>query len=341
VAEKTHDPTPKRLREARDRGDVVRAPLVAAAVGLLVLPGLIGGALTRVVEGLVVALQSPIAEATAIDPFRIGLAVIAAVAPIALVFIALAVLTAVVTGSLTFSTSRLAPDFSRLEPFGGLANLVDKSKLWNAFRGTVLAVLLAIILGRVVVEAAVRGARSLDTSHAIETAVALTKKVLFIAGGIAATLAVIDVVVARHIWLSRLKMSRDEVTREHKEGDGDPEVKRRREELHHEAMSAEAVSAVRDATVLVINPTHIACALRYDDNDQDDAAPELLAKGHGALAAKMIAEAKLHGVPIVRDIPVARALFELESGSEIPEALYHAVAEVIRAAWDGESDESE
>jgi flagellar biosynthesis protein FlhB len=95
------------------------------------------------------------------------------------------------------------------------------------------------------------------------------------------------------------------------------------------------VSAVRDASVVIINPTHLACALRYDDAAGEDAAPTLVAKGSGALAQRIVEAAKLHGVPVIQDVPVARALIELEVGTEIPEALYEAVAEILRAAWEG------
>jgi type III secretion protein U len=166
----------------------------------------------------------------------------------------------------------------------------------------------------------------------------MASRVILTAAGIGCAIAVLDVLVVRQIWLGRHRMSRDEVMREHKEQEGDPEIKHRREELHHELLAAEAVTAVRDATVVVVNPTHLACALRYDQTGDEDVAPTLLAKGQGALAARMIEAARLHGVPIIRDVPVARALYELEAGIEIPEALYEAVAEILRAAWDGESD---
>jgi len=334
MAEKTHDPTAKRLREARDKGDVPNAPLVAGAIGLFALVPLVRSALTRLTRETAHAL-SDLTPVTTIDAWSIGMHVVSLVAPIALVLIAIAVAAGVAQGSVTFAVTRLAPDPSRLEPFAGLRKLIDKSKMWAALRGTLIAILLAWMLGRAVFDAAVRGARSLDLSRAIESAASSASRVVLIGAAIACAFAVVDAIVARRIWFGRLKMSRDEVVREHKEGEGDPEVKRRREELHHELMASEAVSAVRDASVVIINPTHLACALRYDDATGDDAAPTLVAKGSGALAQRIVEAAKLHGVPVIRDVPVARALIELEVGTEIPEALYEAVAEILRAAWEG------
>lgn len=331
MAEKTHDPTPKRVREARAKGDVPQAPLVAGAIGLLVLVPMVRGSLARLAQSTARTMID-LAPVTSINPWAVALAVIAATAPVATVLIGVAVVSGIAQGSITFSPSRLAPDPSKLEPFGGLRKLIDKSRIWAAFRGTVILLLLAAILGRIVLGAAISGARSPDV---IDAAIKVATRVMVIAGAVACVFAVFDAIVGRQIWFSRLKMSRDEVVREHKEGEGDPEVKRRREELHHELMAGEALSAVRDATVVVINPTHLACALKYGDDAGEDDAPTLTAKGHGALAARMIEAAKLHGVPVIRDVPVARALYDLEVGTEIPEALYEAVAEVLRVAWAG------
>lgn len=332
MAEKTHDPTPKRLREAREKGDVPHAPIVAAAIGLFALVPLARSAILSLGRGLARSLAT-LAPVDSIDASSVAMAVVSGVAPIALTLIAIAVVSGIVQGTITFSPSRLAPDPSKLEPFTGLGKLVDKSKMWGAARGLVAIVLVGLVTGRWVVEAAARGARDGSLELAGNTA----SRMIFAAGSIGLGIAILDVLVARTIWLGRHRMSRDEVIREHKEQEGDPEIKRRREELHHELMAAEALTAVRDATVVIVNPTHLACALKYEGGDED-AAPTLLAKGQGVLAARMIEAAKLHGVPIIRDVPVAHALFELETGTEIPEALYEAVAEILQAAWDGEGD---
>jgi len=337
MSEKTHDPTPKRLRDARAKGDVAYAPLVAGAVGLLVLVPLSRGALGKIAVDLASTMQN-LAPIETIDTWSFALRVLSVTTPLVVTLAAVAVVSAIVQGSVTFSVTKLAPDLSRLEPFGGMKRLFDKSKAWAALRGTLIAIVLAALLGRIVLEAAVRGARALEVPRAIDLASSLASRIVITAGALACVVAVVDAIVARRIWLGRLKMSRDEVVREHKEGEGDPEVKRRREELHHELMAAEALTSVRDATVVVINPTHLACALKYDAQAGEDAAPTLTAKGHGALAARMIEAARAHGVPVIRDVPVARALYDLEIGIEIPEVLYEAVAEVLRAAWDGEGD---
>ena len=90
---------------------------------------------------------------------------------------------------------------------------------------------------------------------------------------------------------------------------------------------------VKTASVVIVNPTHIACALRYDEEGGDE-APVVVASGHGDLAQQIMAAARQYGVPILRDVPLARALVELEIGASIPEALYEAVAEILRETWE-------
>jgi flagellar biosynthesis protein FlhB len=335
VAEKTHDPTPKRLRDARAKGDVPSAPLVAGAVGLLASVPLARGAVHDLAVRVADSVQN-LRPVDSIEPWSFARAVLAPTLPFAAVLGAVAVVSGVVQGSVTLSVQKLTPDASRLDPFGGLSRLVDTSRAWSALRGTLVAVALSGLLGRLVLEAAARGAWALHANGAVTASAELASRIVYTAGALACLVAAIDAVVARRLWLGRLRMSRDEVVREHKEGDGDPEVKRRREELHHELMAAEALTAVKEATVVVINPTHLACALKYDATGGEDVAPMLTAKGHGALAARMIEAARAAGVPVIRDVPVARAVHQLELGTEIPEALYEAVAEVLRAAWDGE-----
>ncbi len=96
---------------------------------------------------------------------------------------------------------------------------------------------------------------------------------------------------------------------------------------------------MRNASVVVVNPTHLACALRYDAKGGDEAAV-VVATGEGDLAARIIQAAKEAGVPIVRDVPLARALVELEVGVAIPEVLYEAVAEILRQVWEEEGPQS-
>jgi flagellar biosynthesis protein FlhB len=130
-------------------------------------------------------------------------------------------------------------------------------------------------------------------------------------------------------------MSKDEVRREYREQDGDPQLKAARERAYQEMLAQATVASVRTASVVVVNPTHVACALRYDEKEGDE-APVVVASGQGELAQRIRAAAEDYGVPVVQDVPLARALVELRVGETIPEALYEAVAEILREIGEGE-----
>ncbi len=134
-------------------------------------------------------------------------------------------------------------------------------------------------------------------------------------------------------------MTKSEVKREHRESEGDPQLKAARHRAHKDMLSAATINAVRDATVVIVNPEHLATALRYVEGEDD--APTVIASADGELAQRIQEAARAYGIPIVRDVPVARALSELEVGDTIPEALYEAVAEILREIWETEGAEED
>jgi type III secretion protein U len=142
-------------------------------------------------------------------------------------------------------------------------------------------------------------------------------------------LGALDLLVTRQAWIRRLRMTKDEVTREQKESEGDPHMKAARARAHRELLTQAAIASVRTANVVVVNPIHLACALRYDER-AGDPAPVVVASGEGEIAAEIARAAWTFAVPLVTDVPLARALYELAVGETIPETLYEAVAEVLR-----------
>jgi flagellar biosynthesis protein FlhB len=146
-------------------------------------------------------------------------------------------------------------------------------------------------------------------------------------------LAAVAVGLADHAWRRHqhrraLRMTRAEVRREHRETEGDPRHKVERQRLHRELAEQRMLADVRKADFVVVNPDHLAIALQYDRHG--DAAPVVVARGERLLAEKIKEVAREAGIPIFRDINLAHALRGLEEGDEIPEALYEAVAEILR-----------
>lgn len=151
--------------------------------------------------------------------------------------------------------------------------------------------------------------------------------------GAALVFAGIDVLYRRWQYSRDLRMTKQDVKREHKESDGNPEAKSARERLHREILMEATLHRVRSASFVVTNPTHYAVALAWDEQTME--TPEVIAKGEDEFARRIIAEAHRAGVAVLRDAPLARSLHDLAVGDAIPDALYEAVATVVAYLSDG------
>jgi flagellar biosynthesis protein FlhB len=344
VSDKTEDPTPKRLRKAREDGDSGASGYAAQAVAFLVavavVPAAVRALAARTSDDLRAALASAAARdvVARFDPASVATAVVALVTPVlAAAGLAGGVALMVQTGGV-FAAKRLGPRLERLDPVAGLRGLFSGARLFAVARallaGGIVGWLALSILRDHVVDLARLAGRARWTGPVVaDVAGGLAWRVALV--GLA--LGVADGVVTRRTWMRRLRMTKEEVRREHKESEGDPQIKVARERAYHELLAEAAVASVRTASVVVVNPTHLACALRYDEREGDE-APVVLATGEGDLAARIVRAAKDYGVPVVRDVPLARALAELQVGDVIPEALYEAVAEILREIWEGEGN---
>jgi len=342
VSDKTEDPTPKRLRKAREEGDSGASAYAAQSVAFVVAVALAPAAVRALAshaakhlrEALAFAgLRAPAAEvSTRVDAIELATAFVALSVPVLLAAgIAGAVVHVVQTGG-AVATRRVALKLERLNPAQGIKGLFSGTRAFAVVRSLAAAAIVcwlaASALREHVVDIAALANGRLAWAGAVvaETAGSLVWR----AGLVGLALGVIDVLVTRRAWLRRLRMSKDEVRREHKDSEGDPQLKTARERAHQQLFAQAAIANVRTASVVVVNPTHVACALRYDEGE-GDAAPTVVASGEGDLAARIIRAARDHAVPVVRDVPLARALLELRVGDAIPEALYEAVAEILRA----------
>jgi flagellar biosynthesis protein FlhB len=333
VSDKTEQPTARRLRRAFEQGDsplsgalvqgaafVVALSLTPAAVAALAVQA--GSLLRSAIE----LPEEPLA------PLDLAWTVISLTAPLlACVALTAALVAAVQTGG-AIATSKLAPNLERLNPWQGLQQLFSAQRLIGVVRALVAAGFVLYFTWDTLERHAADVANASGRVDAVATiASALGKRIAWWAAVVGLALGALDFLVTQRAFLQRHRMSRDEVKREYRESEGDPEVKAARRRAHQEALAGSSLNAVKKATVLIVNPTHLATALRYDEDE--DQAPLILAQGQGDLAMRMIEAARAYGVPVVRDVPIARALQELEVGEEIPEALYEAVAEILREVW--------
>ena len=347
AGEKTEEPSAKKLRDARRRGEVPKSRDFTTALVVLAT----GGALVASADGALHALESALrlalrAAATPdADPALLGaglaLGVDAAAPVLAAAVVAGFVGAFLQVGGLV-TVDPIKPKPERLNPIQGLKNIFSQKQLVELLK-TLLKLLVIGFVAWQGLRDATRGVAGLaarDAGAALAATGELVTTLLFRVGGTLLAIGVLDVLYQRWRHRQDQKMTKEEVKREHKEAEGDPHAKQQRERVHREIVEHDAVEQVRRADVLVVNPTHLAVALRYEEGETD--APEVVARGQEHLARRMIEAAREAGVPIMRDVPLARALFDLEVGEETPEPLYEAVAAILQAAWaerDGEAPE--
>ncbi|MCC6006116.1 MAG: EscU/YscU/HrcU family type III secretion system export apparatus switch protein [Rhodobacteraceae bacterium] len=341
-AEKSFEPTPRKLEEARRKGDIARATdlnAAAAYLGFLVLMAAGGAGLAL---GLAEHLAAPLAGADrglsgalggGGGAWALGLAALALpfwAAPAILVVGSLAAQRAVV-----FAPSKLAPKLQRISPLSNAGNKFGPTGLFEFAKSTAKLIVLSITLflfllalGDQMIGAVLLGPRAAMAS-ALAALVGFWAVVTVIAGAI----AMIDMAWQAHDHRRKLRMTRQEVLDEAKSSEGDPHLKQARRQRGRDIATNRMMSEVPGADVVIVNPVHVAVALRW--SRARGSAPVCVALGQGEIALRIREIAAEAGVPIRHDPPTARALFAtVELGQEVPPALYAAVAAAIRFAED-------
>jgi len=261
----------------------------------------------------------------------------------AAVVIVAAVVSAVAAGGWVSSLKPIMPDFSRLNPLEGFGNLFSKRKVVTTSKMLLLTSILFVVAGIFLRNGFVNVSMTLLQPSSSSIA-HLTQ---WITGGIGLMLlvllvaAMIDVPIQKFLHRDQMKMSRQEVKEEGKEANGNPMVRNRMRQKQRELAQRNSVNAVPKADFVVMNPTHFAVAIRYDDKTMQ--APQVISKGADLLALRIRDIAKNHSIPVLQSPMLARALYaNAELDQDIPSALYTAVAQVLayvyrlRAAIRGE-----
>ena len=342
TGEKTEKPSAKRLRDARERGQVPRSQDFVAAFALLgvtlVLARTGASALLRIQSRLSDGLLS-LSETSrgSVDVAGLSLLVRSDVLLLGLItgpaLLAAAVIALagnVAQSGWVFAPEKLTPDWSRLSPANGLARLTPSKGgldlLKTLIAMTAISAVAYVICRRVLLEST-RLASMAPTSAAVE-GWGNVESLLFQVGFALLSLAGADLGLQWWRHYSSLKMTRQELIDESKSSDGRPEVKARVRKIQREMNRKRMLTAVKTATVVVTNPTHYAVALKYQRSSM--AAPVVVAKGKDLLAQRLKQIARDNGVPTVENVPLAQALYAgAEIGDAIPSGLFGAVAEVL------------
>lgn len=338
MSDKTEQPTPKRLREAREKGDVCKSAEIPTALTVLVLVVYLvamGGSIYEKMAAMFAvafdAVHLPYAEALGRVVFVVSDIFVWIVFPVVFLVMAMAVIGNLAQVGFLFSMKAAMPKLENLSPAKWFKKVFSVK---NAVE------LLKNILKVCVVGYAVYAVLSdyINEFFKIQTATIYAlwdiiaraiKDMLIFSSGAFCAVAALDYLFQRWQYSKQHMMSKDEVKREYKEMEGDPHIKGKRKQLHQELIAQNSMGNVRRAKVLITNPTHYAVALDYEKDKTP--LPVVLAKGEGLLAQRMIKVAEEEGIPIMRNVPLARSLYaEGTENAYIPADLIKPVAEVLK-----------
>jgi flagellar biosynthetic protein FlhB len=335
---KTQDPSEKKLRDAQEKGNVVKSQEVntwfilsgsALVFAMMAVPTSTG--LTQSLSILLENADKFEVGSQALTSFWNGLAgsiLLVALLP-SLVLMAFGVAANLVQHRPLLSLEPLKPKLSKVNPLEGAKRLYGLDALVNFGKGLIKLSLVSAVLWFVLVPelSTMETMLQLDPGMILADAMDLSMKTFGAVLAVVTIIAIADYVYQRNRWWDRLKMTVQETRDEYKQQEGDPKVKGRIRQIRMERSRKRMMAAVPQATVVVTNPTHYAVALKYD---RDMAAPQCVAKGADAVALRIRELAREHDVPIVENPPLARALFaSVDIDQTIPAEHFRAVAEVI------------
>lgn len=343
--DKTEKPTPQRLKEARKKGDVSKSREVTSTVVLVVWLGLgalavgfAGARLAGLFESLFAVLGGGWSAGGYVGALRkLGWQSL----ELALLLVGMLLVPAAAVGLLTdflqagpvLSFEKLKPKMEHLNPVEGVKRMFSMDNLVEVLKALAKTALLFFI-GWMVVKSALPQIVGLARSPTLHPQTVgaltwdLTVQVLAWTLAIFSLVALLDAVYQRWSFTKKMRMSLRDIKQETKESEGDPYIKQQRRQAHQEWSQRNAAQAARTANVLVVNPTHVAIAIDYDRETAP--VPTIAAKGEDHVARAMREAAEEEGVPIVRNVPLARDLLARgEVGEIIPQDLFEIIAEVI------------
>jgi type III secretion protein U len=336
--DKTEQPTPKKLQDARKKGQVAKSrdvtstvTLFAALVLALLAVGFAGSQLMALVELSVAVIQEPFANAAPRLARAALLTLLGLSAAVLVPMATLGVFTEYLQAGPVFALDRVSPKLEHMNPVEGVKRMFSVDTLVELAKAVVKAAALLLIawiavramLPELALLPLTRDAAGLGDALAVGTRhVLVWTLTLFV------LLALLDVAYQRYSFLKKMRMSRRDIRQEMKESEGDPYVKQQRRQVHQEWSQRHAAAAAREANVLVVNPTHVAVAIDYDR--QTCPVPTIAAVGQDETARAMREAAEEAGVPVVRNVPLARDLLARgEVGELVPQDLFDVIADVL------------
>jgi flagellar biosynthesis protein FlhB len=336
---KSEKPTQRRLRKAREKGQIARSKEVSSAGALL------GGILLLMFWGQTI-LQTLEFEMKQLLALRVpseitvsylsgiangvGVQIAIVVLPLLLAIMILSIATNVMQGGVAFTTESLGFHFEKLSPKNGVEKIFSKNGLVELLKSLVLIGAIGFISYRVVISHLSLYPKLvlMDVRKLFHWTTTISYEVILRVAILLGVLALGDYLFQKYRFTEQLKMSKQEIKEEYKETEGDPFTKSRIRRLQREMARKRMMADVPTADVVITNPTHYSVALSYKVESMD--APRVVAKGVGFLALKIREVAQEHDIPLVENKPLAQTLYKsVEIGQSIPSSLYKAVAEIL------------
>lgn len=341
--EKTEQATPKRLREARKKGDVAKSKDLTMVFVLIVVfatIALTSGYIANQIKQFMTNCYALIAKENLgpSDLWMIGkmgfMTLVKVLGPILVAGVVAAVIIGFIQVGGLFTAEPLKPKIEKLNPVEGFKNMFRMVTFIELVKNLV-KLTLVIYLAYTTIKN-YQDAILLTPNVTVIESVTMTGQIVYSffvkVAAVFFVIALFDMAVQRWNYLKKHRMSKDEVKREYKQDEGDPQIKGERRRIHREMVFGDTRRNVKNADAVVSNPIHVAAAIAYDRNEM--AAPEVVAKGQHKWAEMILEVAREEGVPIIRNIPLAWALLKVEEGDPIPEDLYEPVAEVLSFVYE-------
>ncbi len=337
MSEKTEQPTSKKLRDSRQKGDVAYSKDFTQTLLILAIFGYLIAFGGRMVDALaqMILLPSTLltlgfneAANTLLDAVLREMAWL--VLPFIGIVLAIGIFGDTMQVGILFAFEKLKPSGKKLNVLSNAKNIFSKKNLVEFLKSLIKIFFLSALLWLLISDGLplILSIPNAGLAGLGEVVGQLMKTMLINIGVAYGVISLADFVWQRMQYRKGLMMSKDEVKQEYKEMEGDPHIKQQRKHLHQELLQQGAVASARKATVVVTNPTHLAVALHYDA--EQTPLPVVLAMGEGALAERMMAAAREAGVPVMQNIPLAHALTEqAQAGQYIPSELVEPVAQLL------------
>ena len=338
-ADKTEDPTEKRKKDSREKGEIARskelntlAIMLAGSIGLIIFGGALAQDMMEIMRYNFSISREALLNPDSMGAYLLHSGKIALIAlqPVLITLLIAAVIGPIALGGWLFAAGSLAPKFSRMNPAAGLKRMFSAKalvELLKALAKFFIILIVALMVLQADIDDLQRIAHEPLESAVIHSLQVVAWSALWMACGLI-LIAAVDVPV--QLWEShqKLLMTKQEVRDEHKDQEGRPEVKQRIRQVQREMSQRRMMAAIPDADVIITNPTHYAVALKYDP--EKGGAPMLLAKGSDFLALKIREIGAKHNILLLESPALARSIYHsTELEQEIPAGLYLAVAQVL------------